>query len=194
MENPLERELINYLYYELNTMGLLLDHEISEYDIQSCIHKYLKSVKRPNEKVEREKENKSDVVIRRQNENNQEIDLIEIKSYIKNNEKLKFSQISSDIKKLSKNIVSYDGNVKARGYFMIVFRERVLHKNYNKTSNKALAELFKNDSFKKHSFEIDGEKIKTRIIRSFKTAYLDKNNDFTIHRNQIRVFMFEILK
>jgi hypothetical protein len=195
MKNNIERELVNYLYYELNTLGILLNHEIFEYDVQSSIHKYLKFKRYPNEKIEREKERKSDVVIKRYLENSKEIDLMEVKTYIKKNEKLSYVNIFNDIEKLTQTLEFYGEEFnEKKGYFLLAFREKVLNVNYKSFRNKAFSEFLKDDSSKIYNFEAEGKKFKTRIIRSVKTAFLSEKNEFSAHKNQIRIIMFELIK
>jgi replicative DNA helicase len=155
----------------------------------------LKFKRYPNEKIEREKERKSDVVIKRYLENSKEIDLMEVKTYIKKNEKLSYVNIFNDIEKLTQTLEFYGEEFnEKKGYFLLAFREKVLNVNYKSFRNKAFSEFLKDDSSKIYNFEAEGKKFKTRIIRSVKTAFLSEKNEFSAHKNQIRIIMFELIK
>lgn len=192
MEKHIERDLINYLYFELNKQRFLIQDEIFEYDVQSIIHFFLKlKYKNTGFKVKREK-NKTDHVI----ECNQETSLIEVKSFIKNNEPLNHKKIYTDILKLNKN-----SSKDVQSYFILVIKES--HLGNRSRKYKELIECLNNVNQKTFKFNIDNLDINTRIIRSYKTVYTekektndkDKDNKIVnhIHKSQIRVFMFQLI-
>lgn len=197
MDKNLERDLVNYLFFELNKQVFIIDDEIFEYDVQYYIHTFLKfRFKNTNTKVKREK-HKTDHIIECYDENKQldnEIQ-IELKTFIKSQESLSRLKIYNDINKLHKTMSSNN-----EYYFLLVVKEKHLTKISDK--NKDLIECL-NGNQKKFTFITGNKKIKTRIIRSFNTSYLVKEktaNNYSdsyinkYHRNQIRVFMFQILK
>lgn len=195
MDKNLERDLVNYLFFELNKQVFIIDDEIFEYDVQYYIHSFLKfKFKNTNNKVKREKY-KTDHVIECYDENKLESEIqIELKTFIKSQESLSNEKIYGDIDKLHKTMSSNN-----EYYFLLVVKEKHLTKISDK--NKDLIECL-NSNQKKFTFISGNKKIKTRIIRSFNTSYLVKEkteNNFSdsyiskYHRNQIRVFMFQIL-
>jgi hypothetical protein len=63
MDKNVERDLVNYLYFELNKQVFIVDYEIFEYDVQYHTHVFLKNkFKNTYNKVKREK-NKIDHTI-----------------------------------------------------------------------------------------------------------------------------------
>ena len=187
MEKQFERDLINYLYFDLNRFRYFVQDEIFEYDIQSCIHQFLKiKYKNSNIKIKREKY-KSDHVIEFLNDKGDIIftTLLEVKSFIKTHESLSFIKILKDVDSLYKDI-----SLDIFGYFILVVKESHLN-----NKSKKLTSLIKslNGTNKIHYFDSGSKKIKTRIIRSFKTIYTNKENVNQVHKSQIRIFMFQIL-
>jgi hypothetical protein len=195
MDKNLERDLINYLFFELNKQVFIIDDEIFEYDVQYYIHTFLRfKFKNTNHRVKREKQ-KTDHVIECYNEfeHNSEIQ-IELKTFIKSKESLSYDKIYHDINKLHSTLTSNN-----KCYFLLVVKEKHMTKISHK--NKDLIECL-NSNLKKFTFISDNKKIKTRIIRSFNTSYLERvksSNNFSdsyinkYHKKQIRVFMFQVL-
>lgn len=190
MDKNIERDLINYLFFELNKQRFLIQDEIFEYDVQSIIHFFLKlKYKNTESKVKREKD-KTDHVI----ECNEKTSFIEVKSFIKNNEPLNYKKIFGDILKLN-NKSSND----VKTYFILVIKES--HLGNRSRKYKELIKCLNDVNQKTLKFNIDNKVINTRIIRSYKTVYTekvkDKNKDNKIvnhiHKSQIRVFMFQII-
>ena len=182
MEKNFERGLINYLYHDINRMMHFVMDEIFEYDIQSSIHNYLRfKLDTKKYKVAREKNGKVDHVIMEILTN--KTTLIEVKSFIKNKEKFNYEKIKSDIEKTSKKI---NENNDTEGYLILISKQSQLKSN-NINSN----ELIKLITSKKRM--IDFGNIKTRLVKSYHTMY-EKDKAFIIHKSQIRVFMFQIIK
>ena len=191
MKANFERKLLNYLYYDLNRLQYFVRDEIFEYDIQSSIHQFLMlSFNNKNALVQRERNGKVDHVIHENDENGKpkHCTLIELKSFIKKHEKLNIKKIEDDIEKLNRLITGSNENTE--GYLIIAIKEN----HFNKTNNSTLSDFI--DALSKMNtcnFNIDGKKIKTRIIRSLKTSYV-KNDKPVVHKEQIRLFMFQIKK
>jgi len=192
MEKNIERDLINYLFFELNKQRFLIQDEIFEYDIQAILHEYLK-LKFNNSafKVKREKR-KIDHVIEPAFEGaNKNITYLELKSFIKNKETLNFNKITADIEKLNKI-----SNNNIDSYFILVAKESHL-KSKSIESKNLINCLNTNQKF--FTFLIGNNKIKTRVLKSFKTIYVEKGNKtddsiiLNLHKSQIRVFMFQLI-
>lgn len=188
MEKQLERDLINYLYFELNRLRFFIYDEIFEYDIQSFIHQFLK-IKFINTKlkVKREK-NKIDHVIQQYDGENKLLrsTVIEVKSYIKSHERINLLNISKDVVKLKNRIPSSY----SEGYFILVIKEAHL-----KSKKGVLIEFLTSLNGKKkvYNFNTSHGKIKSRIIRSVKTTYSESDKNSYNHKSQVRVFMFQVL-
>ena len=102
MNKNLERDLVNYLYFELNKENFFLRDEIFEYDVQFKVHEFLKyRFQNGNHTVTREK-HKVDHVIENMDENRNLLNetFIELKNFIKSSERLSSKKISNYIKKL----------------------------------------------------------------------------------------------
>jgi hypothetical protein len=195
MDKNLERDLINYLFFELNKQVFIIDDEIFEYDVQYYIHTFLRfKFKNTNHRVKREK-HKTDHVIECYDEFKLKSEIqIELKTFIKSKESLSYDKIYHDINKLHKTMTSNN-----KCYFLLVVKERHMTKISHK--NKDLIECL-NSNQKKFTFISDNKKINTRIIRSFNTSYFERvksSNNFSdsyinkYHKKQIRVFMFQLL-
>ncbi|MCX6159111.1 MAG: hypothetical protein NTY74_14115 [Ignavibacteriae bacterium] len=192
MEKYLERDLLNYLYFDLNRMRYIIADEIFEYDVQASAHIFLKNrLKGKSVTVQRESNGKVDNVINEYDTEGNLVNcsLIEMKSFIKKNEKLNYSKILGDIKKLKNKIES---NI--FGYFILVIKEtHFKHKYKNKRNLKKLLNALSGNK-KSYDFIAEGTTIKTRIIRSFKTEYKGGKNKTIVHNQQVRLFMFQIIK
>ena len=189
MEKYLERDLINYLYFDLNRLRYFIGDEIFEYDIQSSIHQFLKQrLKNKNISVQREKQGKVDIVIQIRDEKRNQLSstLIEVKSFIKNRENINYKKIYSDIQKLS---IKIKKNVE--GYFLLVIKESHLNQ---KRSNPLLSTFITTLKSKKktHNFIIEEHLVKTRIIRSLKTSYEKGDKVDKVHKAQVRLFIFQL--
>jgi hypothetical protein len=195
MDKNLERDLINYLFFELNKQVFVIDDEIFEYDVQYYIHTFLRfKFNNTNHRVKREK-HKTDHVIECYDEFKLDsVIQIELKTFIKSKELLSYDKIYGDINKLHKKMSSNN-----KCYFLMVVKEKHMTKISDK--NKDLIECL-NSNQKKFTFISDNKKINTRIIRSFNTSYVERvksSNNFSdsyinkYHKNQIRVFMFQLL-
>jgi predicted small secreted protein len=189
MEKYLERELINYLYFDLNRLRYFIGDEIFEYDIQSSIHQFLKQkLKNKNLFVQREKQGWVDIVIQTRDVKGKPIPqtLIEVKSFIKSRKKINYSKICDDIRKLSKKNFE---NVE--GYFLLAIKES--HFN-NRKSNQLLSTFITTLRSKKknYNFIIDGHSVNTRIIRSLKTSYEKGDAKDKVHKAQVRLFIFQL--
>ncbi len=192
MKKFIERDLINYLYFDLNRMLFLIQDEIFEYDIQKIIHDFLKlKYNDKNTTIKREKY-KIDNVIEYYNENKviEKSIYIEVKSFIKKHEKINLDNIKKDINKL----YSYT-NEKSECYFLLVVKQSHLM-NATLKIKKVIDVL--NSNRKKFIFKNDINIINTRIIRSFRTIYTEKDQSIDelknkMHKSQIRVFLFQIL-
>jgi hypothetical protein len=195
MDKNVERDLVNYLFFELNKQVFIVDYEIFEYDVQYHTHVFLKNkFKNTYNKVKREK-NKTDHTIECYYTNTLDKEIqIELKTFIKSKESLSLDKIYSDLYKLSKSMSSNN-----ECYFLLVVKESHLNKITEK--NKSFIECL-NSYQKKYTFSINNKEIDTSIIRSFKTSYLVKEktaNNFSdsyinkYHRNQIRIFLFKLL-
>jgi hypothetical protein len=181
MEKNFERGLINYLYHDINRMMYFVKDEIFEYDIQSSIHNYLRfSFDSAKYKIAREINGKVDHVI--MEKLTSKTTLIEVKSFIKNQEKFNYEKIKRDIEKTSKKIKEINDT---EGYLILISKQSQL-KSKNEKSN----ELIKLITGKNQ--RVDFGVIKTRLVRSYRTLY-EKENKFITHKSQIRVFMFQII-
>ena len=188
MDKNFERKLLNYLYYDLNRLRYFVRDEIFEYDIQSSIHQFLmlRFNNNKNVLVHREKAGKVDHVIQENDENGKtkHSTLIELKSFIKKHERLVLSKVKGDIEKL------YDKRGKDIDLYLII---AIKEKHFNSTDStlgKFIDALTKKNTY---NFNISSKIIKTRIIRSLKTSYV-KNDKTIVHKEQIRLFMFQIKK
>ena len=86
LDKNFERDLVNYLFFELNKQTFIIEDEIFEYDVQYYIHSFLKfKFKNTNYKVKREK-HKTDHIIEKYDHKNKLVEetFIELKSFIKN--------------------------------------------------------------------------------------------------------------
>ncbi len=183
MDKSLERDLINYLYFDLNRLRYFVDDEIFEYDIQSSIHLFLKmKLKNMNLNIKREK-GKVDHVIEFYNEqkNIQYSSLIEVKSFIKKHEKFDINKINKDIVKLNDRI-----NLNDEGYLIVALKESHLA-----NSNNDLGSIFSSNK-RVYNLIKDNITVKTRIIKSFKTTYSIINEGSIKHKSQIRIYMFQV--
>ena len=197
LDKNIERDLVNYLFFELNKQKFIVVDEIFEYDVQYYIHSFLKfKFKNTRYKVKREKQ-KTDHIIEKYDHKNKLVGetFIELKSFIKKHERLNYKKIISDINKLNESRLA-----KNDYYFLIAVKEKHLSNKSNKY--KKLIECLNNANLKKFTFENGAKKIDSRIIRSFNTSYFIKdkltrnNKDSYIkkfHKSQIRVFMFQLL-
>jgi hypothetical protein len=182
MDKNFERELLNYLYHDINRMMYYVKDEIFEFDIQLSIHNYLRfNYDTSKYKVVREKNGKVDHVIMEKLTN--KTTLIEVKSFIKSKEKFNYEKIKSDIEKTAKKIKE---NNDTDGYLILISKQSQL-KSKDEKSN----ELIKLMAGKNHKVDIG--KIKLRILRSYRTMF-EKKNIFIENKSQIRVFMFQIIK
>lgn len=187
LDKSLERELLNYLYFDLNRIRFIVKDEIFEYDVQSSIHQFLKyRLKNKGLKIIREKEKIDHVIQRLDTEGKPEHSaLIEVKSFIKVRENLRLPPILKDITKLHERI-----GPGMAGYFVLVVKESHL-----RSRNKELEHLVTALSGTSRTYKfLDGKaKISTRIIRSVRTSYSDKEKNQRPHKSQVRIFMFQLL-
>lgn len=131
-------------------------------------------------KVYREKNGKVDHVI--ENISDNITTLLEVKSFIKKRDKIKFDIIKKDIDKTFKKIIE---NQNSEGYLILIIKQTHLN-----SSNKKALEFIKMLSGTQQIFYFD--KVKTRLIKSYKTMYKNKT-EFVPQNSQVRVFMFQIL-
>jgi hypothetical protein len=157
MDKNVERDLVNYLFFELNKQVFIVDYEIFEYDVQYHTHVFLKNkFKNTYNKVKREK-NKTDHTIECYYTNTLDKEIqIELKTFIKSKESLSLDKIYSDLYKLSKSMSSNN-----ECYFLLVVKESHLNKITEK--NKSFIECL-NSYQKKYTFSINNKEIDTSII------------------------------
>lgn len=181
MDTNFERELLNYLYHDLNRMMQFVGNEIFEFDVQCSIDFFLRfKLQNANYKISREKNGKVDHVI--ENKSSNKSSLLEVKSFIKKNEKIKYDVIKADIDKTFKKI---NENKNSEGYLILITKQSHL-----KSTNKKSIELIRLLTGTKQIFYFD--KVKTRLLKSYITMYKNKT-EFVPHNSQLRVFMFQIL-
>lgn len=180
MEKHLERDLVNYLYFDINRLRYFVKDEVFEYDIQSSMNHFIKNRLNDNFDITREKR-KIDLVIDKKSDDGEVIstDIIEIKSFIKNSEKFALKKIKKDLEDLKKKASDLTNS-----YFILAIKESHLIKKI-KDNNIHFVDAL-NGNVKKIVFF---DTINTRIIRSLKTQFQDNN----IHKSQVRIFMFQIL-
>lgn len=196
MNKNIERDLVNFLYFELNKENFLLKDQIFEYDVQAKVHEFLiRKFQNTNHKVKREKY-LIDHVVENCDEKGILINqtFIELKTFIKSSERLSYRKIEDDISKLNKSF-----NLTDEYYFLLVVKNNHLTNKSPRYQN--LIKCVNDRSIKKYAFEIGQKKIKTRIIRSLSTSYNEvvrvENGeiikfDQKFHKNQIRVFLFQL--
>ena len=196
MDKNLQRDLICFLYFDLNRLRYIIGDEIFEYDIQANIHQFLKyRLKNKNTIVQREREGKVDIVIVSKNDEGivHNYTFIEVKSFIKKSEIFDYNKIHDDIKKLSDKISERDKI--SDGYLIVAVKQ-----SHFLNTDKVFKSLLKALSGKKKSYEFEygkeREKIKAGIIRSFITYYSGKSDNeghkSEVHKAQIRLFMFHL--
>jgi hypothetical protein len=180
MEKRVERDIINYLYYDLNRLRFIVKDEIFEFDIQASAHHFIKNNLNNNFDITREKR-KIDLVIDKKNDVGEIIstDIIEIKSFIKKNEYFALKKIKKDLEDLKMKASEHTNS-----YFLLAIKESHLTKKIKDDDINFIDAL--NGKVKHVIFF---KSVKTRIIRSLRTQFQDQS----IHKSQVRIFMFQIL-
>jgi hypothetical protein len=179
------RKILNINYFKINAEFISSDQDISEYDIQHIFFSELKNqMKNKGCEVRKEKA-RVDITLTTADETKKYF--FEVKSYIKNQERISFDGIASDIDKLE-DLISGNDKIEKRGFMLLAICEKTL-KNVKKR-NKALADYLNHNTklspFKKNGFQ-----------HSLFTSFTIAHNNSNLKKNiihQVRLYLIEIIK
>lgn len=181
------REIINKSYFELNSLFISNQEDISEYDVQHIFYTALKEYLKNKRCIVKKERQKIDVSVTNYEETFKYY--FEIKSFIKSKESISLKSIETDINKMKDYLLKQD-DIDKRTFIVWAINQKKLTIK-NKSRNKHLLEYL-NHSKKK--FPKDNmDKFKYTLTSSFSVA-----NNIAIQRinlvKQVRLFLIEINK
>lgn len=179
------REIINKSYFELNSLFLSNQEDISEYDVQHIFYTALKERLKNKSYILKKERQKIDVSVTNYEETFKYY--FEVKSFIKSKELISLKSIESDINKMKGCLLKQKG-VDKRAFIVLAINQKKL--TIKKKSRNCHLLEYLNHSKKKFPLE-NMDKFKYSLTSSFSVA-----NNIAIQRTnvikQVRLFLIEI--
>jgi hypothetical protein len=179
------REIINKSYFELNSLFLSNQEDISEYDVQHIFYTALKERLKNKSYIVKKERQKIDVSVTNYEETFKYY--FEVKSFIKSKELISLKSIESDINKMKGCLLKQKG-VDKRAFIVLAINQKKL--TIKKKSRNCNLLEYLNHSKKKFPLE-NMDKFKYSLTSSFSVA-----NNIAIQRTnvikQVRLFLIEI--
>jgi hypothetical protein len=181
------REIINKSYFELNSLFISNQEDISEYDVQHIFYRGLKEYLKNKGCILKKERKKIDVSITNYEETFKYC--FEIKSFIKSHETISLKLIDNDFRKM-KDFLEIDECNDKRAFIVLAINQKKLVSKRSSKNNLLLNYL--NHNIKFFPQDIDDD-FKYSLITSFSVA----NNIAKKRINnvkQIRLFLIEVIQ